>query len=107
MNGLFLLTITFLPFPTALVAALLGQSSGPVAAAVYAAVNSFGSLMFLWLQREVRVAGETASAGFRLHTLKAGLGVLIFAAAGALASLSPVLSLLVVAAVWTWWALPV
>ena len=108
LNGLFLLTITFLPFPTALVAEHLTQPSAPLAAAVYAGVNALNSLTFWLLQ--LAVQAEPLNVDFDevrgLHTLKAPLGVLFFTGAAFLAFVSPITSLLVVAAVWVWWALP-
>ena len=108
LNGLFLMTITFLPFPTSLIAEYLNKPSAPVAAAVYAGINALNSLTFWLLQLTVRAdepLGATEAHG--LHTLKARLGVLFFIAAASLAFVSPVASLVVIAAVWLWWALPV
>ena len=107
LNGLFLLTVTFLPFPTSLVAEYLTKPAAPVAAAVYAGVNALNSLTFWLLQLAVRAEAKPPDAdkGRGLHTLKAQLGVLFFIVAALLAFVSPTASLVVVAAVWVWWAL--
>ncbi len=106
LNGLFLLTVTFLPFPTSLVAAYLTEPAAPVAAAVYAGISALISLTFLLLRLAVQDAGETKNATSMLIGSKSQLGTVFFAAATALAFVSPIGSLLVVAAVWVWWALP-
>lgn len=102
-NGLLLLIITFLPFPTSLVAEHLTHPSGSVAAAVYAGVNALNGLMFLLMFLAVRAsAAETGSKVVSsLH--RPLFGALMCGAAALVAFVSPVASLLVVAAVWTWW----
>ena len=109
LNGLFLLTITFLPFPTALVAKYLTQPAAPVAAAVYAGVNVLNSLTFWLLRLTVQAETEPLGAAERhgLYTGKSLLGMLLFTAAAFLAFVSPLASLVVIAAVWLWWVLPV
>ena len=107
LNGLFLLTIAFLPFPTALVADYLTRPAAPVAAAVYAGVNALNSLTFWLLQRAVQSEAKLAGSLEHIDTRKPQLGVLLFIASAFLAFVSPIASLLVMAAVWVWWAIPV
>ena len=104
-NAFFLLVITFLPFPTALVAEHLTSPSGSLAVAVYAATNAFSSLMYLCLYT-VSSRGTTEPNRLRYARLNALGGVAICAACVGLAFVSKGLALLVVGAVWVWWSLP-
>ena len=105
-NALFLLTITFLPFPTALVAAHLGHAGGAVAAAFYAVANALNSLTFLLLHLAVRNAAPEAEGEFLNGLYKSWIGVAACLGAALLAFWSPLAALLGVALIWVWWALP-
>lgn len=105
-NGLFLLTITFLPFPTALVAEHLGHAGGGAAAAFYALANGLNSLAFLFVHLAVRAAAPEALGEFLVGLNKSVLGLVLCLAAAVLAAWSPIASLIGVALVWVWWAVP-
>ncbi|GGR33837.1 TMEM175 family protein [Deinococcus ruber] len=105
VNAFFLLVITFLPFPTALVAEHLTSLSGSLAVAVYAATNAFSSLMYLCLYN-VSNQGRTEPNRLRYARLNALGGVAICTACIGLAFVSKGLALLLIAAVWVWWSLP-
>ncbi len=104
-NAFFLLFITFLPFPTSLVAEHLTSPSGALAVAVYAAINACISLAYLYLYT-VTSQGNTEPNRLRYVRLNALGGVVICLACVGLAFVSKVLALLLVGAVWVWWALP-
>ncbi|WP_407538541.1 TMEM175 family protein [Deinococcus radiomollis] len=104
-NAFFLLVITFLPFPTALVAEHLTSPSGSLAVAVYAATNACSSLMYLCLYT-VSNQDRTAPNRLRYARLNALGGVAICVACVGLAFVSKTLALLLVGAVWVWWSLP-
>jgi uncharacterized membrane protein len=105
-NGLFLLCIVLLPFTTALVAQHLTLPGAPVAVAIYASVNALTSLIYLLLYRVSQRHFTEASSNLRLASMGAGFGLLICIGAVALAFVTPVGALLVVASVWLWWSLP-
>ncbi|WP_407570284.1 TMEM175 family protein [Deinococcus altitudinis] len=105
VNGFFLLVITFLPFPTALVAEHLTSPSGSLAVAVYAVTNAFSSLMYLCLYN-VSNQGRTEPNRLRYARLNALGGVAICTACIGLAFVSKGLALLLIGAVWVWWSLP-
>ncbi|WP_425146213.1 TMEM175 family protein [Deinococcus sp.] len=105
-NGFFLLTVSFLPFPTSIVAEHLRGESGTAATVVYALANLLNSLAFVALvAATVHLNPEVAPvlAGVRRNAL-IGVGWCLLCAG--VASLSPVLSLLLVAALWVWWIRP-
>ena len=104
-NAFFLLGITFLPFPTALVAEHLTSPSGVLAVAVYAATNACLSLAYLYLYT-TSSQGVTEPNRLRYARLNALGGVVVCLACVGLAFVSKVLALLLVGAVWVWWSLP-
>lgn len=106
VNALFLLFVTFLPFPTALVAEHLTHPSGSVAVAIYAASNAMNSFLYLQLSRATRRAAAGAEEEIQFASLNAWVGMVICTACIGLAFVSPVGALLPVAAVWVWWSLP-
>ncbi|ULH15175.1 DUF1211 domain-containing protein [Deinococcus sp. KNUC1210] len=105
-NGFFLLTVSFLPFPTSIVSEHLRGESGTAAMAVYALANLLNSLAFVGLvAATVHLNPETAAvlAGVRRNAV-IGTGWCLICAG--VAYLSPVVSLLMVAALWVWWIRP-
>jgi uncharacterized membrane protein len=104
-NAFFLLGITFLPFPTALVAEHLTSPSGVLAVAVYAATNACLSLAYLYLYT-TSSQGVTEPNRLRYARLNALGGVVVCLVCVGLAFVSKVLALLLVSAVWVWWSLP-
>jgi len=105
-NALFLLFVTFLPFPTALVAEHLTHPSGSVAVAVYAASNAMNSLLYLRLSQATRFAAQGAEQEIRFAALNAWGGIVVCTGCIGLAFVTPIGALLLVAAVWVWWSLP-
>jgi len=105
-NALFLLFVTFIPFPTALVAEHLTHPSGSVAVAIYAACNAINSLLYLRLSQATRVAAEGADQEIKFAALNAWGGMVACTVGIALAFVTPIGALLLVAAVWVWWSLP-
>ncbi len=105
-NGLFLLTVSFLPFPTSIVAEHLRGESGSAAAAVYALANLLNSLAFLGLVRAAIHLNPEAAGPLAVSARNALLGVPWCLLCAALAIWSPVASLLLVAAMWVWWMRP-
>ncbi len=104
-NGFFLLFITFLPFPTSLVAEHLTSPSGSLAVAIYAATNVCISLTYLYLYT-VSSQGDTEPSRLRYARLNALGGIAICSACIGLAFVSKMLALLLIGAVWVWWSLP-
>lgn len=104
-NAFFLLFVTFLPFPTSLVAEHLTSPSGALAVALYAATNACISLTYLYLYT-VSSRGDTEPNRLRYARLNALGGVAICSACVGLAFVSKVLALLLIGAVWVWWSLP-
>ncbi|ULH17082.1 DUF1211 domain-containing protein (plasmid) [Deinococcus sp. KNUC1210] len=107
-NALFLLFVTFLPFPTALVAEHLTHPSGSVAVALYAASNAMNSFLYLRLSQVTRLAAQGADADpvIRFAALNAWGGMVVCLGCIGLAFVTPIGALLLVAAVWIWWSLP-
>ncbi len=86
-NGGFLLFLTFLPFPTALVAEHLTSPSGSLAVAIYAATNAGISLMYFCLYT-VSSRGNTEPNRLRYARLNALGGIVICSACVGLAFVS-------------------
>lgn len=106
VNGLFLLSISFLPFPTSVVAEHLRSASASAAAAFYALANLLVSLTFYGLVYTV-VANHPESARALLNPrLKSLWGLVWCLLCAALALLSPVVSLVAVGVLWVWWTYP-
>lgn len=106
-NGLLLLTVTFVPFPTAVLAANLGTAQAKSAAAFYCASfvgNSLTwNLLFATMVRgrllHAQVTAETVEKVRRAYYA----GVLVYAAATGLAFVKPALGLLVNASLCIVW----
>jgi uncharacterized membrane protein len=112
-NLLLLMTVSALPFTTALMAAYLKESSGEsLAAAVYAGSFLLMGVVFAGMNRHIlfeRVdfLEERLDEPIRRLTLKRGVaGVLPYAIATAVAPLSPYLTLAICAAVAVFYASP-
>jgi uncharacterized membrane protein len=112
-NLLLLMTVSILPFTTALVAAYLKESEGEsLAAAVYSGSFLLMGLVFGLMNRHIlfRRAGfletEIAEPARRRTLRLAALGVLPYVLATALAPVSPYVSLAICAAVAVYYAMP-
>ncbi|WP_424951266.1 TMEM175 family protein [Deinococcus sp.] len=105
-NGFFLLTVSFLPFPTSIVAEHLRGESGSAAAAVYALANLLNSAAFLGLVRAVVHLNPEATGPLAASGRNALLGLPWCLFCAGVAFWSPVASLLLVAAMWVWWMRP-
>ncbi|TSA86380.1 DUF1211 domain-containing protein [Deinococcus detaillensis] len=106
VNAFFLLTVSFLPFPTSVVAEHLRSDSGSAAAAFYALSNLFNSLAFYLLGRTILAAQPDAAVVIGRSQKDSFLGIFWCLGCAALALLSPVISLLLVAALFVWWIRP-
>ena len=102
-NGFFLLTVSVLPFPTSLVAEHLLGEAGTPAAMIYAFATLLNSLSFIGLIRAVVRRNPGAAAQLSRMHRNAVVGVVWCLLSAALAIFSPLLSLLLVAALWAWW----
>ncbi len=106
VNGFFLLTVSFLPFPTAVVAEYLRSASGSAAAAFYALINLLNSLAFFLLVQTIIDAHPDSLALLGRSRRDSFLGIFWCLACAGLALLSPVASLLLVAGLFVWWLRP-
>jgi uncharacterized membrane protein len=106
-NGLLLLTVTVVPFPTAILAQNLATAEAKVAVAFYCATflaqAMCWNLLFATIVRggllRPEVTAETVSNVRRAYYV----GVLVYAAATALAFVRPALGLLVNVSLWVVW----
>jgi uncharacterized membrane protein len=109
-NGVLLLTITALPFSTALLGDYLGHDGQEVAAAVYAAHLVAINLGYTWLwrsmtKRRAMVCPDLDDAEISLTNRYLAFSLVAYLAAFALASWSAAASMaltLMLAAFWTW-----
>ncbi|GAA4004935.1 hypothetical protein GCM10022631_15110 [Deinococcus rubellus] len=106
VNGFFLLTVSFLPFPTAVVAEYLRSESGSAAAAFYALANLLNSLAFFLLARTITAAHPDSLALLGRSQRDSFLGIFWCLACAVLALFSPLASLLLVAGLFVWWVRP-
>jgi TMEM175 potassium channel family protein len=112
-NLLLLMTVSALPFTTALMAAYLKQGQGEsLAAAVYSGSFLLMSLVFSGMNRHilferVELLEEGLDESVRRLTLKRGVvGLLPYAIATAVAALTPYLTLAICAAIAVFYASP-
>jgi uncharacterized membrane protein len=106
-NGLLLLTVTFVPFPTAVLAANLATPEAQTAVAFYCATfvaqALCWNLLFATIVRggllRQEVTAETVSNVRRAYSV----GVLVYAAATGLAFIRPALGLLLNISLWVVW----
>ncbi|BDP43308.1 hypothetical protein DAETH_32770 (plasmid) [Deinococcus aetherius] len=106
VNGLFLLNISFLPFPTSVVAEYLRSESASAAAAFYALANLFAALTHRGLVQAVLAEYPQGAAALLDIRVKSAWSIPWCLACAALALLSPLVSFVSVAAMWVWLALP-
>jgi len=106
-NGLLLLTITFLPFPTAVLAAYLGTSEAQTAVAFYCATFAFNALVWNVLFSTIvrgRLLNHEVSAETIANVRRAYIvGPLVYLLATALAFVQPILGLVVNVSLWIVW----
>ncbi|QFP76607.1 hypothetical protein [Deinococcus sp. AJ005] len=105
-NGFFLLTISFLPFPTSVVAEHLRSASASAAVDFYAFANLLTSLAFYILLRALIQQHPESRSLLRPSSLKSAVGGVWWVLCGILALLSPFLSLLLLGLMWLWWTFP-
>ncbi len=111
LNGLLLLCITFVPFPTALLTEYLQRPGQEIAAAVYSGTFIVTAIVFnlLWhhVARSPHVLDPRVNARFvRQNTRGYALGPLVYGLAFGLAFLSATLSLAVCLALAVFFGLP-
>lgn len=70
LNGLLLMTVTLVPFPTALLAEYIEHPGAKTAAAVYAGVNFLMALFFNLLWRHASVNGRLLAEDYDTHRVK-------------------------------------
>lgn len=109
-NGLLLLTVTAVPFPTHIIAEYLSTPAAPIASAVYAGFFVLVSMTYnlLWAVAAYKrrllvqnVSNATVSQIFRNNLL--GFGAYVFATA--VAAVNPQVSFGICALLWIFWAL--
>jgi uncharacterized membrane protein len=109
-NGLLLLFVTVVPFPTALVAAYLRTAGAAAACTIYCATFVVGSLMYgVLLLVAARHGGRMlvphAAAEVRRRVRDCfGVGVPLYALATAMAPIKPWVSLSICTALWVYWS---
>jgi TMEM175 potassium channel family protein len=106
-NGFLLLTVTFVPFPTAVLAANLATPEAKTAVAFYCATfvaNAlFWNLLFATMVRGGLLRADVTAAMVRNVRRAYYVGVLVYAAATGLAFVRPVLGLLLNLSLWVVW----
>jgi uncharacterized membrane protein len=106
-NGLLLLLVTVVPFPTALVGAFLTTPAASVACAIYAGffalVDSAFNLLW-WAVSRQQPGGRLQARRFSTSMLISLLGLPCYLIATAVAFWSPLLTLFICAALWVVWA---
>ena len=106
-NGFLLLTVTFVPFPTAVLAQNLATSEATTAVAFYCATfvaNAiFWNLLFATMVRGRLLRPEVTAEAVGKVRRAYYFGVLVYAAATALAFVRPVLGLLLNVSLWVLW----
>ncbi len=107
-NGLLLLLVTIVPFPTALVGAYLTTSAASVACAIYAGffvlVDSAYNLLW-WAVSRQRPRDRLQGRRFSMSMLISLLGFPCYLIATAVAFWSPLLTLFICGALWIVWAM--
>lgn len=110
LNGLLLLGVTFVPFPTALVADYLRHPNEYVAALVfnstYFAIAIFFNLLWWYAYRQGLFARMVDARAAQAITRAYGVGPLLYLAAIGLALVNPTASLVFNLALAIFWALP-
>ncbi len=109
-NGFFLLLVTVVPFPTALVGAYLTTSAASIACAMYAGffVLIDGAYNVLWLVIIRQQGSERPRSRQLAFSMYASLlGVPCYIIAAVVAFWSPILTLCICAGLWIVWALTI
>jgi len=106
-NGFLLLTVTFVPFPTAVLAQNLATPEAKVAVAFYCATfvaNAiFWNLLFATMVRGGLLRSDVTAEAVAKVRRAYYVGVLVYAAATALAFVRPFLGLLLNVSLWGVW----
>lgn len=106
-NGFLLLTVTFLPFPTAVLAANLNTPDATAAVAFYCATMAVNAvlwnLLFATMVRGNLLRAEVTPATIATVRRTYYLGVTVYIAATALAFVYPALGLLLNVSLWAVW----
>ncbi len=107
-NGLVLLMVTFVPFPTAVLARYLGTDAGRAAAAFYCATFfctslAFGVLFYSVAQRRRLVRDEVPDEAIARVRRAYAIGRVVYAASIALAFWSAMAGLVLCASLWVLW----
>lgn len=106
-NGLLLLTVTFVPFPTAVLAANLATAEAKPAVAFYCAtfvVNALcWNLLFATMVRGGLLRPEVSEGAIRNVRRAYYFGVAVYLAAALLAFVQPALGLLLNVSLWIVW----
>lgn len=106
INGLFLLSISFLPFPTSVIAEYLRSDSASAAAAFYALANLFTALTHLGLVLTVLTDHPQRATALVDIRLKSWYSIGWCLICAVMAWLNPLVSFVGVAAMWVWLAIP-
>jgi uncharacterized membrane protein len=106
MNGFLLLSISFLPFPTSVIAEHLRSDSAGAAAAFYALANLFVAVTLLGLVLTILNDQPQSVTALRDIKLKSWWSIAWCLACVILALLNPLVSFVGVAAMWVWLAIP-
>src|SRR5262245_23077148 len=109
-NGLLLLMITFVPFPTAVLARYLGRSGSSAATAFYSGTFLLIAIAFQVLLSAISRPGTHASEETRqklLATMRRNYrwGPVSYAAAMAVSFIQPMLAFLLCGFMWVFWSL--
>ena len=107
-NGLVLLMVTFVPFPTAVVARYLGTEAAQTAVALYCATFfltsvAFGALYLSVAYKRRLVRSEVSDAVLARVGRAYAIGLVVYAASVVLASWSPPAGLTLCASLWILW----
>jgi len=106
-NGLLLLTVTFVPFPTAVLAANLATAQAKPAVAFYCAtfvVNALcWNILFATMVRGGLLRPEVTPATVESVRRAYYLGIVVYLAAALLSFIEPVIGLLINVSLWVVW----
>lgn len=107
-NGLLLLLVTFIPFPTALVARHLNDSGAEAAAVVYCATYVLINVAYHLLLSAITTCGvlrpEVTSHQIKKIRTALWIGTAVYIAAAAIACLSGLAGVIICSILWIMWA---
>jgi TMEM175 potassium channel family protein len=108
-NGLLLLLVTTVPFPTALISEYLGRPGASVAVAIYSGTFvlmdiSFNLLWYVAAHRRALVRANVPDENLRKITHYYLLGFPVYLLATGLAFVEPYLSVAICTGLWIFWA---